>query len=316
MQQESQPQEREKAQETPAPEVAPEPPKKRTKPKPWEPYAADTRNLQKARSEWEGGDHDNAVFCAWKPIEKVLVRMVKFPPGLQKTDPMSLIDEGVAQGIFDFQWKDRLHLWRRVRNQAVHGNPSKNQFTREQYVDYGFQMIDGAPEFFTHLAERNAPKQMMLETQDEFLHKLGNLVSQIQQGRPSPIHGKPLKAIRFNPETDKFDILAMQLLMVMRDVRFYVPEEYRWSSSPLVSKFSVEKVGYLPGEFRTQSGNQLKLPPGEQQNQLLDRFSRMVDQECGDSDPKSFLIERLTDAMALENGNFHAGLKLNPRARL
>ena len=78
----------------------------------------------------------------------------------------------------------------------------------------------------------------------------------------------------------------------------------------------MEKVGYLPGEFRTQSGNQLKLPPGEQQNQLLDRFSRMVDQECGDSDPKSFLIERLTDAMALENGNFHAGLKLNPRARL
>lgn len=300
--------------EAPKP-TAPAAPKKRVMPKKWEPYVTDTRNLTKARSEWESGDHDNAIFCAWKPIEKVLVRLVKFPAGGEKTDPMSLIDEALVQGIIDMDWKDRLHLWRRVRNQAIHDNPTKNKFTPDKFRDYGFQLIDGAPEFFTHLAERNAPQQMMLETQDEFLIRLGNLVTQIQHGSNSPVSGKPLKAIRFNPEQDQFDILAMQLLMVLRDVRFYVPEEFRWSSSTLISKFSVSTVGYLPTGFRTLGNNRLKLDAGEQQNQLMSRFNRMILQECGDVEAAAFLHERLSDALALENGNFHSGLKLNPRSR-
>ena len=50
-----------------------------------------------------------------------------------------------------------------------------------------------------------------------------------------------------------------------------------------------------------------------QLNQLLARFDRMVQQECETNQAGEFLIQRLTDALALENGNFHSGLKLNPR---
>lgn len=290
-------------------------PRKRVMPKAWEPRADDTRKLAKARSEWEAGDHDNAIFCAWRPLESALKRLVKFPPGAKNIDTINVIDEALVQGVIDIEWKDRMHLWRRVRNQAFHDNPTKIQFKPEKFRDYGFQLIDGAPEFFTHLAERNAPQQMMLETQDEFLIRLGNLVTQIQHGSNSPVSGKPLKAIRFNPEQDQFDILAMQLLMVLRDVRFYVPEEFRWSSSTLISKFSVSTVGYLPTGFRTLENNRLKLDAGEQQNQLMSRFNRMIQQECGDVEAAAFLHERLSDALALENGNFHSGLKLNPRSR-
>lgn len=294
----------------------PEPPKKRVKPKAWEPYAPETRKLAKAQSEWEAGDHDNAIFCAWSPLENVLNRLVKFPPAAKNTDIVTLIDEALVQGIIDMQWKDRLHLWRRVRNQAIHNNPAKNQFKPDKFLDFGFQLVDGAPEFFTHLAERNAPKQLVLETQDEFLQKLSNLVTQIQQGKPSAVHGKPLKAIRFHPEQDKFDILSMQLLMVLRDVRFYIPEEFRWSSSPLISKYSVDTVGHLPEGFRTHRANLLRMEPGEAQNQLMARFERMLKRESGDNDPVTFLRERLDNGLALENGNFHAGLKLNPKAKV
>lgn len=285
-------------------------------PKAWEPRAEDTRKMAKARSEWEAGDYDTAILCAWKPMENALKRLVKFPPGAVKTDTVTVIDEAMVQGIIDMVWKDRLHLWRRIRNQAIHDNPAKAQFKPDKFRDYGFRLIDGAPEFFTHLAERNAPKQMVLETQDEFLTKLGSLVNQIQQGKPSPVHGKPLKAIRFHPEQDKFDILAMQLLMVLRDVRFYIPEEFRWSSSSIISKYAVNTMGHIPEGFRTHRSNQLQLEAGEVQNQLLARFDRMLKQESGESDAVGFLRERLDNGLALENGNFHAGLKLNPRTKV
>lgn len=55
---------------------------------------------------------------------------------------------------------------------------------------------------------------------------------------------------------------------------------------------------------------------GEQLNQLLDRFGRIVEQECGEEAPAAFVRQRLDDGIALENGNFHAGLKLNPKVRV
>jgi hypothetical protein len=213
-------------------------------------------------------------------------------------------------------WKDRLHLWRRVRNQAIHDNPQKAQFSPEQFKTHGFQLVDGAGEFFVHLAERNAPKQMVMETQDEFLVRLTNLVTMIQMDKPLPRRQRPIRAIRFDPEQNHLDILAMQLLMVLRDVRFYVPDEYRWSSSPIVSRYTVEAVGHIPANFRTRSDNRLKLQPGEQLNQLLARFDRMVQQECGTMEPGVFVTQRLEDGLALGNGNFHAGLKLNPKGKV
>lgn len=317
------------AKRTPAPEpVAPQPvatppgvstpeaPKKRVRPKEWEPRAEDTRNMAKARTEWASGDHDFAIQRAWKPLESALRRMVKFSPSTSDINAVMLIDEAIVRGIVDMGWKDRLHLWRQVRNQAMHDEPTKARFTQEKFRDIGFQLIEGAPEFFTHLADRNAPRQMVLETQDEFLIRLSRLVTQIQQGRPSPLHGKPLKAIRFSPEQDKFDVLAMQLLMVLRDVRFYIPEEFRWSSSPLIGKFSVDSIGHIPEGFRTTPRNELRMDAGEQLNQLFARFENLVTQEAGDNDPVVFLRERLISGITLENGNFHSGLKLNPRVKV
>jgi hypothetical protein len=152
-----------------------------------------------------------------------------------------------------------------------------------------------------------------LETQDDFVRRLSNLVTQIQLGQASPITGRPLRALRFHPDHNQFDVLAMQMLMVLRDVRFYIPEEFRWSSSPLIGNYSVSTMGHLPTGFRTRPTNRLRMDPGEQLNQLMSRFDRIVQQECDNGDPARFLRERLVDALALENGNFHSGLKLNPR---
>jgi DNA helicase-2/ATP-dependent DNA helicase PcrA len=300
----------------PAPPSPVPPPVKKGRLKDWEPRAEDTRKLTKARAEWDSGDYDTAILCAWKPLENALKRMVKFPPGTQSPDIVAAIDEAMVQRVIDMAWKDRLHLWRRVRNQAIHDNPQKAQFSPEQFKTHGFQLVDGAGEFFVHLAERNAPKQMVMETQDEFLVRLTNLVTMIQMDKPLPRRQRPIRAIRFDPEQNHLDILAMQLLMVLRDVRFYVPDEYRWSSSPIVSRYTVEAVGHIPANFRTRSDNRLKLQPGEQLNQLLARFDQMVQQECGTMEPGVFITQRLEDGLALGNGNFHAGLKLNPKGKV
>lgn len=295
----------------PAPITMPAPKKGRLKA--WDPRAEETRQMVKARSEWESGDYDTAIFNAWKPIEGVLNRMVKYPPGTRRPKILEVIDEAVVQRLIDMEWQGRLHLWRQVRNQASHTNDDPKKFSPERFRDIGFQMVDGVSEFFIYLAERNAPVQLGLETQDDFLRRLTNLVTQIQQDKPSPVTGKPLRALRFHPDQRQFDVLAMQLLMVLRDVRFYVPEAYRWSTSPLISKFAVDSIGHVPNGFRTSAGNRLRLEPGEQLKQLMERFHRMVEQECGDQDPAVFLREHIEDALALENGNFHSGLKLNPR---
>lgn len=300
----------------PAPPSPAPPPVKKGKLKDWEPRADDTRKLAKARAEWESGDYDTAILCAWKPLENALKRMVKFPQGTPTPDVLTVIDEALVQRVIDMAWKDRLHLWRRVRNQAIHDNPQKAQFSPEQFRDHGFQLVDGANAFFVHLAERNAPRQMAMETQDEFLNRLTNLVTMIQLDKPLPRRQRPIRAIRFDPELNQFDILAMQLLMVLRDVRFYVPEEYRWSSSPIVGNYANSMMGYLPRNMRPNGRSRLKLQPGEELNQLMARFDRMVRQECGDVNPAQYMHQRLEDGLALENGNFHAGLKLNPKSKV
>lgn len=292
------------------------PPVKRGRLKDWEPRADDTRKLGKARSEFAAGDYDTAILCAWKPVESVLRRMVKIPASEKSLDAVALIDEAVVQRVVDMTWKDDLHLWRQVRNQAFHDETKKGRFSPEKFKDIGFSLVDRAPEFFAHLAERHAPKQLVMETPDEFLTKLTNLVTLIQQDKPSPIKKKPIRAIRFDPDQNQYEVLAMQMLMVLRDVRFYVPDEYRWSSSPIIGKFAVDAIGHLPDNMKPNGGNRLKLQAGEQLNQLLARFDRMVSQECGDTNPGEYVKQRLEDGIKLENGNFHAGLKLNPRVKV
>ena len=295
---------------------SPAPPARKTRLKEWDPRADDTRKLVKARSEWEAGDFDTAILCAWKPVESALRRMVTMPTAPKSADMITVIDEALVQGVIDVPWKNNLHLWRQVRNMAFHDDQQKSRFTPAQFKDYGYQLVDGASGFFEHLAEHNAPKQLVLETQDEFLIKLTNLVTLIQLDKPSPTKKKPIRAIRFDPELNQFEVLAMQLLMVLRDVRFYVPEDYRWSTSPIIGKFVVDAVGHLPGKMSPLGTNRLRMQPGEQLNQLMARFSRMVQQEAGDTNPGEFMKQRLEDGLQLGNGNFHAGLKLNPRVKV
>ena len=277
--------------------------------------------MTKAKREWavgeevSSGNKDDAVGLAWRPIESLLRRMVKSPALGKNADIRTIIDEAYFTGFIDRSWHDRLHDWRIARNHAEHDSFAlrTNKLTLGQYLDIGYSLVDGAPGFFAYIASKHAPQQLALETQDELVLRLADLVTKIQQGTAVTRSGKPLGAIRFHPEQDRLEVLALQLLMVLRDVRFYVPEEYRWSTSPIVSKFSVDAIGWVPQGMFTSTGNRLRLPPGDEMRQLLGRFDRIVQHECGDMQPAAFLRERIEDGIRLENGNYHAGIKLNPR---
>lgn len=297
----------------PAPTISTAPANRRGRLQPWEPRATETQKLSKALAEWQATpqDMDTAVFCAWKPIEAVLARMVTYP-GARRPDMVRVIDDALERRVIDIEWKDKLHLWRQVRNHASHEGNDKG-LSQQKFRDHAFSIVHEAPLFFMFLEKRHAPKQIKLESRDEFVGRLSNLVTGIQQDKPSPVSGKPLRALRFNPERDQFEVLAMQLLMVLRDVRFYIPDQFRWSSSPLISKFAVDAIGYMPQGFRTSPSNLLRLDQGEQRNQVLSQFEQIVQQEAGDANAGRFLLHRLEDGLSLQNGNFHAGLKLNPK---
>ena len=199
-----------------------------------------------------------------------------------------------------------------ARNEMAHGIEEKAHWTPEA-VRTGNQMIERVAEFAAYLEERLAPKQVVLETHDDFVDRLSGLVEMIRLGKPYSKTGRPLKAIRFSPERERLEILAMQFAMVLQDVRFYVPEEFRWTSSPLISKFMVTSLGWVPPGVRGNHWNRCSTGNEEEQRVLFGRMEALLARECEDANEKEFLARRVDEAILLQNGNFHAGIKINPR---
>lgn len=273
--------------------------------------------MEKARREWDAGDYDDAIRNAFKPVESLLHRTVRLPRGERDVPVHIVIRLAIEQRLMDMAWHDRVQNWRQARNHAEHDLFARGtaSISPEQYRDWGFELVNGVSDLFAHIAERNAPQQMALETHDDILKRQQRLVTLIQQGKPIIDGKRPIRAIWFDAETEQFDVLTLQLMMVLRDVRFYVPDEYRWDSSPLVSKFAVDAIGYLPERLRSRPGNRLRMSPGDPLNQLLSRWEKMVEMECEETNAGRYLHDRISDAIGLENGNFHAGIKLNPRVK-
>jgi hypothetical protein len=237
---------------------------------------------------------------------------MKVPRDDRQTSIKDVIDQAFNRDIIDFRWHGRLHDWRRLRNEMAHEIEDEAHWTPER-IKTGHQMIERAAEFVAYLEEQVAPKQVVLETHDDFVQRLSGLVEMLRFGKPFAKTGRPLKAIRFNPERERLDILAMQFAMVLQDVRFYVPEEFRWTSSPLLSSFMVSSLGWVPPGVRGNNRNQCASTNAEERRILFGRLDALLCQECGEDDVKAFLARRVAEAVQLGNGNFHAGIKINPR---
>lgn len=279
---------------------------------PWNLRQGEIRNLSRGRSMWDTEDYEYAVTCSWKAIEVVLKRLFGAYTHLPQPTVKEVLDTAQAKQTINPIWMSRVHDWRKLRNEVIH--ETHNVFAgNAERLRTGHQLVEMAPDFLAYIAARVAPKQVALETHDDFIDRLTNVVRMIRQGRSLPKTGRPLKSMRFNPERETLEILTMQFMMVLQDVRFYIPEPYRWNSSRLLTKFVVDELGWVPKGMGGRATNRCIAKTEEDERQLRDRLRMVLRQEAGDQPAARFLQDRIDDALQLRNGNFHAGIKINPR---
>ena len=295
----------------PPPPISPGP-RPNSKIQPWHLRKKEVAALERARSRWEIKDYGYAIYTGWPPLEALLKRVMKVPRDDHQTSIKDVIDRAFNRDVIDFRWHGRLHDWRILRNMIAHEIEDEAHWTPER-IKTGHQMIERAAEFVAYLEDQVAPKQVVMETHDDFVQRLSGLVEMLRFGKPYAKTGRPLKAIRFNPERERLEILAMQFAMVLQDVRFYVPEEFRWTSSPLLSSFMVSSLGWVPPGVRGSNRNHCATTNEEEKRVLFGRLEALLCRECGEDDTRAFLAQRVADAVQLQNGNFHAGIKINPR---
>ncbi|CAA9318318.1 MAG: hypothetical protein AVDCRST_MAG93-5618 [uncultured Chloroflexia bacterium] len=274
---------------------------------PWDLRQDERDALEKAQGRMKNDDPIYAVADTFKAIEKFLVRVTGSP---RKTKLIYLIDTGYNLGIFDSAWRDTLNDWRPLRNEGIHEKVSFN--ARE--CAKAEEVVHRAPELFEHIGERMRPKPLSaLFVNEPRIKGISMLASLIQTGSPSPVTSKPIRSLRFHPVDDAKDMVFLQLFMVLRDVRYYTPEQFRWSTSPIFAQLSNGLLGYCHPAIRGFGRNQLSIFSPSETAQIVDLMRQIVLSELGGRDCKLTLQRAFDDAQRSRIGDYSAGLKLNPK---
>jgi hypothetical protein len=75
----------------------------------------------------------------------------------------------------------------------------------------------------------------------------------------------------------------------------------------------VSSLGWVPSGVRGNGRNRCSSTSDEERRIVFGRLDALLSQECGEEAAKGFLARRVAEAVQLQNGNFHAGIKINPR---
>ncbi|MDQ3541167.1 MAG: hypothetical protein M3440_10795, partial [Chloroflexota bacterium] len=273
---------------------------------PWELRQEERNALEKARMRFKENDPIFAVRETWKVI-KMFLRRVTGSPKYAK--PPAMIEVAFQQKLIDADWKDKLKLWGKVRNE---GEYEKFEFDPWERV-VAEDMVNRTPDLFSYIRRQMQPQPPSLFVTDPMIKGIAGLVTVIQTGSPHPLTKKPVRALRFRPVEDAKDMLIMQLLMVLRDVRYYTPDNYRWTTSPIFARVSNDLLGYCHAAIRGHGRHQLNIFSPEETTQVVDLLKQVVLSEVGSRDCSSALVRAFEDAQASRNGDYPAGLKLNPK---
>ena len=308
----------------PAPDrpVVAKPAKRKRATKPWELRQTERQLLSSSLKRWDDRDYFYAVLDAWMVIEAVMSRVVRLPAGTGDVSMERIIDRACEDRQIEPEWASRFHTWRRLRN-AIH--PSKKHGRTESEVRcliekdpeklrIGWEAVSMAPDFLAYLAHRVAPKQIDLIAMDDHLCRLTQLVDIIAGGLPHPLTGKPLKALRFDPAREALEMIPLQFLMVLKDVRFYTPEHYRWDRSPILGKFAADVLGGMPRTLRPSGNHGSANASRQDERRVYTYLERLLKQEAGEISLHAFLHRALEDGGIVGNGNYPAGLQLNPKS--
>ena len=161
------------------------------------------------------------------------------------------------------------------------------------------EMVEQAPELFAHVrmqrlrqeshsvsaiasasssasviqTEPHITRIMAPFTDPERLQRIGLLADIIQTGRSHPKTGKPVRALRFDPETFREEMLILQFHLLLRDVQFHIAESYRWSRSPIFAQLSNRELQYCHTAIRGNGRHGLQPQTAEHAQAVVEILS-------------------------------------------
>lgn len=149
---------------------------------------------------------------------------------------------------------------------------------------------------------------------------LTQILGFLSRGGVDPDTKQPIRSITFHTVNNGIEFLPLQLGLILYDIRFLVPGEYRYLSNPLFARFCAQQC---PTGLPTAVTHSLKTPNSghisEFEPRMLELMNEALTAYCMTFgvNPKArgdVLLASLHDADALHNGDSPRGIHLVPVA--
>jgi superfamily I DNA/RNA helicase len=326
---ESAPAARARGKATLKPTTTPIPMRRLRATQPWELRADEQKKLIEAKRRLDRSDFEFAVFNVWKVIEGITSRVSQV--GSSEPHPnVRRIDVLRERGVISSDWAQTLHSWRQTRNRMVHAGESFDADLDERMA---IQMVTRVGDLIEWIADASRPattttppattpspvpgaatKPQPPEVVDKsYLAALTALVSCLQSGRPHPKTGRVVRRMTFDPVRDASEIAVLQFALLLRDVRFFIPDTHRWQRSPLFAQIARDFPLTLAANAPVLVQRPMTLRPDEHMSVAAMRA--LLDQESKDRglDPHTVLDSTIRDAVDVGNGNCAYGITLRPK---
>jgi hypothetical protein len=294
----------------------------------WDVRSNEHRALEKARKLLSRSMQDHTLACltAFPAIESFVKRNLTIGSQISRKPLMAgqIFSLAREQQLVNSRWGDTLFRWNRTRVNAKMELETLSKWDRAIVEE----MIRDAPLLFQHIAgsriagqrvstwstpnppnRPDKPRLAVPFTDPNRLKRIEALANIIQTGTPHPLTNKPVTSLHFDPDNFREEMIILQLHFLMRDVRFYINEDSRWSTSPIMARLSVQVLQYSHPGIRSNGRHSLQPVNGNYADALLDVLLEIVSNRYPNDCPAA-LFTVLDDATKVQNGNYPDGFNI------
>lgn len=280
-------------------------------------------------------DYEYALFAAWQAVFGML-RLLDARPDAEKREAYEIITDLSHAGIIQQPWQSRLNTWRKIRNQGYKNDRFNNTGITQMVTDLRpfMTMVSDALSLQTGIAKPAQPAvaptpqveaipSTTPSAKPTTIYPIPTLQAyqtarMLANGGYDPVKKKTIRTIGIHTLNHGVEFLPLQLAMILLDVKFFVPGEFRYSSSPVFARYCDRKSEVrLHANLRPLVHQPADVSPAVEQriHTLLDEMlAAVVAQEGYRGKPDAILDSRLRDAIRLANGEVNRGVRIEPLA--
>lgn len=296
----------------PSPAPPAQPPAPSRKPDKTKPASRSGRDKQATSLLF--ADHEQHVRDTWHRLEGTLRRVGK-DLELGETPPVrDIVAHLYVRGRITLSWKKRLDAWRIARNHAEHHMFAMNEshISRSEFLRRSDEMREGATLANAYLNDYAKESATAPRVWRQKVIDLALFVGSVELPQSGDISLPATKYHHINAGDEIDEALALQFYLVLRGVRFQVPDIWRWDRSPTLIDFVQDKLGHCPKPMRANAGNLLKAHTEFEAKLLHEYLSEILEFECTNpEDRNDYLNSCLMEALTIGNGSLSDGLVLS-----